>query len=48
MAEPEPMNNEPLLPELEVPVLSTNKPLIPEVPALAVLNSNAPLEDDAV
>ena len=37
------MYNAPLLPELELPVLSTNNPLTPELPAFAVRRSSTPL-----
>ena len=33
----------PLFPELELPVLSTNKPLTPKAPAFDVISNNAPL-----
>jgi len=40
---PVPIKMLPLLPFDDVPVLSTRNPLTPLLPALAVLNSSAPL-----
>jgi hypothetical protein len=40
---PDPIYNAPLLPELDVPVLSTKIPLTPAAPAFDVWSSNAPL-----
>jgi len=42
-AAPEPTKSDPLLPELDVPVLRTRIPLEPAVPAFAVDIINAPL-----
>jgi hypothetical protein len=39
------MCSDPLSPELAVPVLSTNNPLTPAVPAFAVVIDNLPLLD---
>jgi len=46
MEAPDPTYTAPLSPTLAVPVLSTNKPLTPDVPEFAVLNNNDPLVDE--
>ena len=41
---PEPIYNEPLLPVLDDPVLNTNLPLVPDVPAFGVVIDMSPLD----
>ncbi len=45
LAAPDPTYTDPLSPTLAVPVLSTNKPLTPDVPEFAVLIIIIPLEE---
>ena len=47
VAAPEPIDTEPVAPELDVPELNTSSPLAPLVPALAVRMLRAPLVDVA-
>ena len=44
VAVPEPTYSAPLLPELDVPLLSTSQPLTPLAPALPVCSNTLPLD----
>jgi hypothetical protein len=45
LADPDPIFIEPLLPELEEPLLNTTCPLTPDWPEFDVINTREPLDD---